>query len=475
LITITRLLAKQLATIMKRLIPRGERNSRLLLRVESGPKGLLIEANGLDFGFRYQEPGRLPKHSLIVPPVLFEQVSGSQPTPVTLKASGKNQLRAEWYESVVPKSANFAIPLDTDGKPVELVAPNAWAQNSAEVLSILHQTMAVTDKENSRYALGNIQVQGKRGEIAATDGHQVLWHTGIKLNFDDEILVPTTTVYGSPELRSEGSVLLGKTDMHFAVQTGPWTIFTLIQKEGRFPRVRDIFPSATTAKTTLQLSPTDCKFLSETIPQLPCDDERHQPITVDLKGKVAIRARGEDGPPTELVLQGSRYEGPSVRIVTNRTFVVRALKLGFDRILVHSPGQPLQCCDSSRQYVWMTLEDSGAIPASKNAIVIESPAADATAQTRSTTSISSTPHTIPMRRRRTQFASAPAPQQAPAPVPTANGKSPGVIEQVTQLREVAQDLLTRSTELLRTIKRQKKQHRLMQSTLQSLNQLQNVA
>ena len=49
------------------------------------------------------------------------------------------------------------------------------------------------------------------------------------------------------------------------------------------------------------------------------------------------------------------------------------------------------------------------------------------------------------------------------------------IEQVSQLRTALHDALTRTNELLRTLKRQRKQSRLVETTLQSLKQLQQVA
>ncbi len=476
MITMTRLLAKQFLTVFKRLIPRSQRSQLQPVQIDTGPHGLLMETTNAQFGLRYHEPGPLPKQSLIVTPELLSAVAGTKPTPVTITHLSKTQVQAQWQEGAIPKSALFGLP-DPKLKPAELVAPTVWAHNPPEVLDILHETMAVTDTQYSRYALGCVQFNGKAGEIAATDGHQIILHSGLLLNFDEEVLVPASTVYGSPVLISDAAVLLGKTETHFAVQSGPWTIFTLIPQEGRFPRIHEVFPSAQTPQTTLQLSPADRDFLIRTIPQLPCDDKNFLPLTLDLNGKVALRARGETGPPTELILRGSHHTGVDVRLNINRKFLERALKLGFDRILVHEKNQPIQCCDARRQYAWMTLEEKSAIPASPDAVVIESPAAELTpCRTHQPLPVSPTPTTIPMSRRRTQFA--PAPTTAPqTQVPQAATKpsGPGLIEQVTELRTAAKELFSRSTELLRSIKRQRQQHRLMQSTLQSLKQLQNVA
>ena len=49
------------------------------------------------------------------------------------------------------------------------------------------------------------------------------------------------------------------------------------------------------------------------------------------------------------------------------------------------------------------------------------------------------------------------------------------IEQVSELRDSLHDALTRTNEILRSLKRQRKQSRLVETTLHSLRQLQTVA
>jgi hypothetical protein len=480
LITITRLLARQIWEVMKRLFPRSDRWSLRAIHIQSGPNGLRIQASNGHFGLRYDDGVAQSKHSWTAPPEIFRTLSGSKSIPVTLTKSSERQILARWQEGAMPQSALFDEP---SGKPEpsQLEVPGAWAQNETEILLALHETMAITDKTSIRYALGNIQLQGKAGAMVGTDGHQVHIQNGFKFGFKDDLLIPATTVFNATELGTQQSVLIGKTPKDFVVQSGPWTIFVGIQKEGRFPRVQESVPSYKDAKTILELAGQDIKFLADAIPKLPNDDEQTWPITIDLNGQVVVRARGmEEGPPTELLLRNSRHQGPDTRLNINRKYLSRALRLGFDRIYVQDATHVIQCRDPRRNYAWMPLDSNSTISPHSKAVVIESPLDDqapaSSRRTRQSIPTSPTPTTIPMSRRRTQ--STPAPTATPQPqAPKAADKpsGPGLIEQVTELRVAAKDLFSKATELLRSMKRQRRQHRIVQSTLQSLKDLQQVA
>ncbi len=93
-------------------------------------------------------------------------------------------------------------------------------------------------------------------------------------------------------------------------------------KDVRFPNVRDHIPSLETVVTSLELTEVDAQFLADRLMGLPSGESKSQPVTLDLNGKVAIRAKAEDqSTPTELVLAGSRYQGQPIVINTNRHFL----------------------------------------------------------------------------------------------------------------------------------------------------------
>jgi hypothetical protein len=62
-----------------------------------------------------------------------------------------------------------------------------------------------------RFALGQIQLGGKSGTIAATDGRQLLVYNGFQFPWEEDLLIPASKVFGSAELQGQ-SLAIGKTD-----------------------------------------------------------------------------------------------------------------------------------------------------------------------------------------------------------------------------------------------------------------------
>ena len=73
---------------------------------------------------------------------------------------------------------------------------------------------------------------------------------------------------------------------------GPWTLFLEVQADARFPRVDQVIPDALAAATRLRLEPGDAAFLGQALDRLPGADDLNGPATLDLNGRVAVRARG---------------------------------------------------------------------------------------------------------------------------------------------------------------------------------------
>src|SRR5205823_4870632 len=111
-----------------------------------------------------------------------------------------------------------------------------------------------------------------------------------------------------------------RTDTHVVLQAGAWTFWLAVQVDARFPRIEQVIPGPSAVTTRLRLDGGDAA---------------NEPVTVDLNGQVAVRARASDhGPVTELVLARSGYTGTPVRVSTNRGFLARAVKLGFTAVEV---------------------------------------------------------------------------------------------------------------------------------------------
>ena len=233
--------------------------------------------------------------------------------------------------------------------------------------------METTDRDAIRYSTDCVQLRGKTGTLAATDGGQCLLQRGFSFPWEDDVLIRRTMVFGSKDLPRDAPVAIGRIDDWAAVRVGPWTIQLRIAKERRFPQVDGVVPAAKGAFASFRLPPSDRKFLGQAISKLPCDDAYHAPVTVELNGAVAVRAKPEGtAPVTELILSGARLSGEPCRFQCNRRFLARALQLGFDSLYVFSPKSPILCEAEKRSYVFAPLDPESAIAPSHDSIRIES-------------------------------------------------------------------------------------------------------
>jgi len=464
LITLTRSQVRQIRTVFSRCLSLSSRGPFPSVEFRAGGGGLVIQSKNHDAAIEFHQPGQFPEEQFAVPFDVLKQCDGGKADEVTLERSD-NTVTVQWNDGGIPQIVQVDLESQYEDFPV---IPSEVRANDARLVSALRDAVETTDNASSRYALSCVQLQGNTGKVAATDGHQLLIQSGFDLPWDDAVLVPARKVFASRELAGDQPVEVGKTDDWVCVRVGPWTIHLKIEKESRFPRVEDHVPDAGNAKTRLRLSDTDADFLAKAVKRLPSNGDYNSPITVDLNGAVAIRAQGEDQPaPTELVLCNSSRAGDSVRFNTNRNFLARAMKLGFRDVHLSGPEMPAFCCDETRQYLWALLGKEGAIKPHEQATRIESPGN------------SSSPSISQPRTRRTPV-TMPKPQENNGSAKR-NGQTTAetngtnsLIEQAETVRDSWQEALSQTRELIGALKRQKKQSRLMRSTLASLRQLQTV-
>ena len=131
------------------------------------------------------------------------------------------------------------------------------------------------------------------------------------------------------------------------------------------------------------------------------------------------------------------------------------------------------CDDGPRQYLWMPLEPDSAIRANAKTVRIESPTAQAGA---------TDTHPKSKRRRLTVThpptetnASPPERRKRTACKTEASESGTSPIAQAMALRVSLRATLTQTGELIRALKRQKQQTKLVATTLASLKELQKVA
>ncbi len=275
-----------------------------------------------------------------------------------------------------------------------------------------------------------------------------------------------------------------------AIAVEPWTIYLAVNVDGRFPDVAKHIPSAAEAKACCSFSAADARFLAETLPRLPCDDDGNRAVTLDLNGHVAVRAKPSDSTrPTEVVLTGSSFSGEPIRVNTNRNYLARAMRLGLRELTITGDKTALACCDEQRQYVWMPLDPESAIPPATDVIRIESDQAGTNVpiskppKQRRKTSVNESP-TNPNGKSHAP-ASGTASGNGHATKSNGHARKPashkaseqninGLIEQAEKLRTALHDLIHQASGLVKALKQHRRQSRAIRSTLDSIRQLKTL-
>jgi hypothetical protein len=468
MLTLTRLLARTLRNAFRKALDLRASSPIHCIYVESGASGLIARGQGHDAAVEYRESGTFPTASLHIPFNLLKEIEGSKSDPVQIQQS-KNRLSANWYERTVPRS--FAVEIG-DKPALDFPSePQNWMNAEPTILQAFADAAGSTDDASSRYALGCLQLRGKDGSITATDGRHLLKQTGYSFPFEDELLVRPNKLFGSKEFSAGERVEIGKTDTHVVFRTGPWTLYLSVAKDGRFPRVDDVIPRYSDAPTIVELSREDRDFLAANLQSLPIHDETYREITLDVNGKVAVRAKQGEDAPTELVLCRSRKTGSDMVLASNRIYLQRAAQLGLTHLYLFGQDRPVLAKDERRTLVWMLLDKECIVPASADSKqVLSDPAF-----------VSPSPPSIPMHKRKNTLPTSQAHQivSTSAPIDDAATSATPVtaspLDQAIRLHSLLHDALSASNALVRCIKRQKKHDRAYKAAIASLRQLQAVA
>jgi hypothetical protein len=378
----------------------------------------------------------------------------------------------QWRDSSGPQMVQHEVSELEDPEPFP-ECPNELEQNPPTLRQALHHAMLTSEREAIRYAVDHIQLRGQNGEIVATDGRQLLAQSGFKLPWEEDVLLPRNLVFGCSELPADAPVLLGKANEWVAFRIGDWTFYLKIAKDKQFPHVDPLIPRPQDAVARFQLADDDARFLAKSLPRLPVDDEMNEPVTVDLNGSLAFRAKANGQPhPTEIVLPNSQVDGNAMRFNCNRRYLLQAVKLGFRRAQLYGPNVPAMFQDQNRSYVWALLDPEAVIPPNRNAVRIE-PSAESGPRKSS--------HEPPPRSRKRSRMTEPkstqhtdtATEESAEANPPDNGTA-DVFEQAEAVKASLREAASKTTQLIAALKRHRKQAKAVQSTLAALKQLQNI-
>jgi DNA polymerase III sliding clamp (beta) subunit (PCNA family) len=486
LITISRSLLRQMRSVFRRAgIGKATSGLGSHVLVQTGSDGLRLRGLNHDTAVEFHQPGRHTVEQYIVPAQLLEDCEGRKDEPVNLEESGPDHVTAQFTDGGVPQLISYQIEqkIDLDGFPG---VPEKVESNEPRLLTALREALDATDRESTRYALGCIQIRGSQGRLVATDGRQVYRAGEFSFPWTDDLLIRGSNVLKSGEFPLDQPVGIGQAGEWVMFVVGYWTVWLRIERDGRFPSVESIIPNSATAIARLELDPADAEFLGRSLARLPGGADPYEPVTIDLNGQAAIRAKDDNAAhPVELVLSRSHSSGEPLALTTNRRFLDRAVALGFRELCFYGRDRPILCDDGRRHYLWSVLDPKDVIRPDDQAVRVDSTAADQNGH------VVGPKTTIKPRRahRPMETTNGNGSQQEPRPrrrrqnpgnsatTSSANGQSDGASS--LELADLAyaslHDALIKTRALIVALRREKKQRRLVESTLASLKQLQKVA
>jgi hypothetical protein len=479
-IEITRALARQFRAALRK--AGAGRNQRPLLEFRSAQGVLRMRAQLPEVAIEYSQRGPADEEALPVPFDALEDCEGRSNSTVTFVRTAQG-VEAAWEDDKIPKRKSYELP-NPEGLPA--IPELDWSK--ATVVPGLFQALEAAGqciaKDVVRYATNRIQIRGGRGEIISSDGRQALIQGGFTFGFKEDLLIPSVALFGCRDLPLDLPASVLKGENHVGIRIGDWSIFLIIDTHGRFPDVAKAIPTVTPSATTLRLGPQDAEFLSQSLGKLPGGRDDCAPVTVDLNGQVALRAKDEgQGSPTEVVLAGSTIVGAPVCWHSDRRYLARAVSLGFSELSIVGADKPVVCKDGTRTYCWVPLDKAQAIPASANATRISTlDAATSTAQ--GAVAKQDSPINQPIEERTFPVAQTHSNGETNANghlqnghadgTPTKANTLAGLIGEAQNLRDYLHEGFARANRLVSRLKNHRKQSKLVATTLKSLRQLQQI-
>ncbi len=275
--------------------------------------------------------------------------------PVESTENG-SRFRVGWQTGPVARYAEIDLltPLDTSNDNIHLT------KIDDRFLPCLAHAIEVVDEASTRYSLGCVQLDGRDGAMAATDGSHLVRFDGFDFPWKSEaILIRKSRLFALKDFASLKDVSIGFHDKTIVIASGPWRFRLPVETEGRFPIVDRVIPDRQRSTNRVHLDAGDRDALGSCLSQLPGNTEEMKPVILDLNGHVAVFGRSTRGTEctVSLELDRSLHLGPDLRIGTPRQNLEFASKLGTDSLFLFGTKQPILACGPRMQYVWMPLNN----------------------------------------------------------------------------------------------------------------------
>jgi len=139
------------------------------------------------------------------------------------------------------------------------------------------------------------------------------------------------------------------------VSSQRWTI-VVRQPEGTYPNWKAVVPPPQRTCTQIELSDQALKQMQAFIPRLPGETEPNGPITLRIQnGCLVVGAQSGIMVP----VPAAKVSGKPVLVSLNRTYLLKALRMGLDEIEISSADEVVVCQGKGKQLIIPPLRPDG--------------------------------------------------------------------------------------------------------------------
>ena len=131
-----------------------------------------------------------------------------------------------------------------------------------------------------------------REHCIASDGRQALFQSGFQLPGSEPYLIPDCNVWTYAKQLIQGPVRTSLIDDRLLINAGEWAVALKLQ-QGRYPDLERAVPEPCASDTVLTVHEHDVVPIRQYLAKL--SHARHQAVTLDLDGRVTLRAKACDG------------------------------------------------------------------------------------------------------------------------------------------------------------------------------------
>lgn len=283
---------------------------------------------------------------IVIPFAILEAIENASADVAVLEEVAGGGVRCRWQEGNESKEANGDSSPDATAPFPKLPLPSSWQTESSSLLAALHACGKTAAREpNSRYAMNRLQWRGKEGQLAATDGRELLVWGGFR-SLPESRLVPAIPIFGAREFADASEARIGQTAKHVVVAAGPWTVWLVTDQRGRFPDILSVFPKSSRLSRIL-LDDEDASDILRALPGAARDEEGRVVVRLEFASRPVARL----GVDVEVPLDRSKSTGPALALTLDGRYLERALSLGFREVRAAASQEGVHFRDSHRSYV----------------------------------------------------------------------------------------------------------------------------